>query len=47
MASLQRELMLQLYGHDIWQDFVPTTASEEVQGWKSRGILGIRHQGKN
>ncbi len=33
MPSLQRDVMLKLYGSDLWQDFVPTSPPGEVQGW--------------
>ena len=33
MTMIQNQLMRQLYGHDIWDNFVPRGPAQEVQGW--------------
>jgi len=33
MSAVFERLMLEIYGHDIWQGIAPDTVDEQVQGW--------------
>jgi hypothetical protein len=33
MPKLQRTVMQNLYGRDVWERLSPATVADEVQGW--------------
>lgn len=39
MTAIFEDLMLKLYGHNIWNDFIPTDVGSVVQGWNGNHPL--------